>query len=259
MVVLANQAFVDANLEGRGDLGTSVSMNFAPDGVEIVGVVGNVQQSAGWGGISQPVWETPTLYLPAAQTSSGFFQGIHVWFSPSWIIRANAGADLPIQVARALARVDADLPTARMASLSEVMERAFSRQRFEAAFLLVVAALSLLLAGIGLYGIVAHEVLERKSEMGLRMALGSTPGGAVWTAGASGVRLTFLGLMVGGVLAVGVSRVMTHMIWGVSPFDPLALLVVLGALAVLAAAASFLPAARVGRMDPAQILREGEG
>jgi predicted permease len=259
MVALANQAFVDANLEGRGDLGNSVAMNFAPDGVEIVGVVGNVQQkTGGWGGISQPVWETPTLYLAAAQTSSGFFRGIHVWFSPSWIIKTGAGADLSGQVTRALAQVDPDLPMARTASLSEVMERAFSRQRFEAVFLIAVAALSLLLAGIGLYGIVAHEVLERRAEMGLRMALGSTPSGAVWTAGSSGLRLTLLGLVLGAVLAVGVSRVMTHMIWGVSPFDPVALVAIIGVLAALASTASFVPAARIGRMDPARALREGQ-
>ena len=259
MVAVVNQAFVEANFDGREPLGTPVAMNFAGDGgLEIVGVVGNVQQSAGWGPSSQPVWETPTLYLAAAQTGSGFFRGIHVWFSPNWIIRAETpGPDFSLQVARVLARVDPDLPVARVTALSEVMEQAFARQRFEAAFLIVVAALALLLAGIGLYGIVAHEVLERRTEMGLRMALGATPGKAVWVAGVGGLRLTLLGLALGGALAVWVSRILVHLIWGVAPFDPMtlgALLVLLGSLAL---AASFVPASRVGRMDPAQILREG--
>jgi ABC-type antimicrobial peptide transport system permease subunit len=120
-----------------------------------------------------------------------------------------------------------------------------------------VASFALLLAGIGLYGIVAHEVLERRTEMGLRMALGSTPGSAVWTAGAGGLRLTGYGLMLGAIAAVGVSRLMEHLVWGVTPGDPATMAVLLGILSLFAAVASFAPAARVGRMDPAAILREG--
>jgi ABC-type antimicrobial peptide transport system permease subunit len=137
------------------------------------------------------------------------------------------------------------------------MEDAFSRQRFEAGFLIVVAAFALLLAGIGLYGIVAHEVLERRTEMGLRMALGATPGRAVWRAGAGGLRLTAYGLVVGSVAAVGVSRIIQHLVWGVTAGDPLTLTILLGILTLFSSAASFLPAARVGRMDPARILRVG--
>ncbi len=259
VVAVANQAFVDSNLQDEPALGTQVSMSFGEgEGVTIVGVVGNVQQSAGWGETSQPVWETPTLYLPAAQASSGFFQQVHVWFAPSWIIRqAGSSSDLAAQVTRVFREVDPDLPVSRLASLDQIMGSAFSRPRFEAAFLLLVAAFALLLAGIGLYGIVAHEVLERRTEMGLRMALGATPGRAVWTAGIGGVRLTLLGLAAGAVLAVAVSRAMVHLVWGVTPYDPVTLAGLVGILAVLAAVASFVPAARVGRMDPARILREG--
>jgi ABC-type antimicrobial peptide transport system permease subunit len=144
-----------------------------------------------------------------------------------------------------------------MAPLSDIMEGAFARQRFEAGFLILVAAFALLLAGIGLYGIVAHEVLERRMEMGLRMALGSTPGSAVWTAGAGGLRLTGYGLVLGAIAAMGVSRLMGHLVWGVSPGDPPTLAALLLVLSLFAAAASFIPAARVGRLDPAAILREG--
>jgi predicted permease len=258
IVTVANQAFVDAYLPDRRVLGSPVRMGFGGDAdITIVGVVGNVQQSAGWGETSQPVWETPTLYLASAQTSGGFFRGIHIWFSPSWIIRAASSTeDLPAQVIQAFREVDPDLPVARMAPLADIMEGAFSRQRFEAEFLILVAAFALLLAGIGLYGIVAHEVLERRSEMGLRMALGSTPGGAVWAAGASGLRLTGYGLVVGAIAAVGVSRLMEHLVWGVTPGDPPTLVALLAILSLFAAAASFVPAARVGRMDPAAILRE---
>lgn len=255
-VAVANQAFVDANLGDRRPLGSRIEMGyFGEGGGEIVGVVGNVQQSAGWGGVSQPVWETPTLYVPAWQ-AGGF--GIHIWFAPSWVVRAALPpAELAPRLRRVFQEVDPELPVARVATLEDVIDRAFAEQRFEASLLIAVAAFALLLAGIGLYGIVAHEVLERRTEMGLRMALGASPRRAVWAVGAGGVRLTAMGLVVGGVATVAVAKVMRNLIWGVAPYDPAVLASLVAVLALLAAVASFVPAARVGRMDPARILREG--
>ncbi|MGD8321360.1 MAG: ADOP family duplicated permease [Gemmatimonadota bacterium] len=260
VVAVANQAFVDAYLRGGTALGRRLAMGFAgKGGLEVVGVVGNVQQAAGWGDTSQPVWETPTLYLSAAQLGDSSLQLVHVWFSPSWVVRSRASAapELPGEVLRVFRSVDPDLPTARVAWLRDIMSEAFARPRFEATFLIAVAAFALLLAGIGLYGIVAHEVVQRRTEMGLRMALGSTPRGAVWAAALPGIRLTLLGLLVGGVVSVAESRVMVSLVWGIVPYDPATLVGLVGVLALLAAVASFLPAARVGRMDPAAILREG--
>jgi len=259
IVAVANQAFVDANFPQGEALGTPVTMGFGgDDGVQIMGVVGNVQQSAGWGSARSPVWETPTLYLSTAQTSAGFFSMVHVWFSPSWIIRATPGqADLAARVTQVFRTVDPDLPVARMASLEEVMDRAFARERFEATFLIIVAAFALLLAGVGLYGIVAHEVLERRGEMGLRMALGATPGRAVWKTGLSGLRLTLMGLGLGGILAFFVARVMGHLIYGITLYDPVTMVLLVGVLTAFTGFASFVPASRIGRMDPARIMREG--
>jgi predicted permease len=257
IVAVANEALVARDFPGATALGAGLTMGFGRGGeVRVVGVVGNVQQVAGWGDDAQPVWETPTLYLPAAQASAGFFRGIHVWFAPSWIVRGD-GADLAAQVTRVFREIDPDLPVARVSSLRDVMEEAFVMPRFVAAFLVVVAVFALLLAGVGLYGMVAHEVLQRRTEMGLRMALGATPATAVWTAASGGLRLTVGGLLVGGVLSVAAARILVHMIWGVRPWDPVTLAAIVVALAALAAVASFVPAVRVGRFDPARILREG--
>ena len=84
-----------------------------------------------------------------------------------------------------------------------------------------------------------------------------TPSEAVWTAGVGGVRLAMFGSIVGAVAAVAVSRIMQHLIWGVVPYDPATLGVLLATLTLVAATASFVPAARVGRMDPARVLRDG--
>jgi predicted permease len=258
LVAVANQAFVDTYMEGRAVLGTPLSMGFgAGEGVTIAGVVGNVLQNAGWGGEQTPVWETPTLYLSADQATGAFLRGIHVWFSPSWIIEtAGPGQNVTAQVVDVFRQVDPQLPVARVASLKDVMHAAFARERFEASFLLAVAAFALLLAGVGLYGIVAHEVTERRTELGLRMALGSSPRHAVWTTGVSGLRLTFIGLVLGALLMVPVGRVMAHLIYGIEPFDPMTLTFTAGVVVLVTGIASFLPAARVGKSDPAGILRE---
>jgi predicted permease len=258
-VAVANQAWVDNYLEGRPALGSRILMGFAGgDGLEIVGVAGSVLQQAGWGENPDPVWGTPTLYLSAAQAGDAFMQQIHVWFSPSWIVRGrDAGQELALPVTRAIQAVDPGLPVARVSLMEEVMDETFARSRFEALFLVVVSGFALLLAGIGLYGIVAHEVIERRAEMGLRMALGATPGNAVWKTGAGGLRLTLLGLALGGALSVAVGRVMVHLLYGVTAFDPLTLLVLVGILGLFACIASFAPAAHMGRLSPATILREG--
>lgn len=258
VVAVVNEAFAEAGF-GVGDVvGRGIEMNFGRDGdITVVGVVGNVQQTAGWGGNGQPVWETPTIYLPVAQASAGFLSGIHIWFAPSWVVRAaTPGAQIGPEVTRVLLDAAPDMPAARAASLERIMADAFAGQRFEAAFLLTIALFALLLAGVGLYGIVAHEVLERRSEMGLRMALGARPGQAVWSAGSSGLRLSLAGIALGGVFSVAVSGTVRSLVFGVGAFDPVVTVGLILVLAVLSVSASFIPAGRLGRLDPAIVLRD---
>jgi predicted permease len=258
MVAVVNQAFVDQAFDGGDPLGRSLRMNVgAPQEITVVGVVGNVQQAGGWGGGGQPVWETPTVYLTPNQMPGGLLSAIHVWFSPSWVVRAEQpGSELAPAVTQALLGVSPDMPTARIASLEEITANAFASQRFEAAFLLVVAFFALLLAAVGLYGLVAHEVLERRSEMGLRMALGARPSQAVWSAGAGGVRLTMTGVLLGGVLSYWLSGFFRNLLFGVSAADPVVAVGLFGLMTLLALTASFIPAGRVGRLDPARVLRD---
>jgi len=253
-VVVANQAFVDANLEDGAAIGSRLM--FGGRDWEIVGIVGNVQQSPGWGS-SQPVWMSPTLYMSPEQGGDGFFDMIHVWFAPDWLVRTSGNAaGIGAAVTGAIRDVDPDMPVARVAALEDVMGEALARPRFEAAFLASVAAFALLLAVVGLYGIVANEVVERSTEMGLRMALGASPRKAVWTAGLSGVRLSLLGLVLGGALAAIAARLLASVIWGIAPYDPVAVASVVAGLVVLTILASFVPAARIASLDPARILRE---
>jgi predicted permease len=255
-VVLANQAFVDQYLAEVPPIGARLGLGGNSE-VVIVGVVGSVQQASGGWGSGGPVWASPTLYIPAAQAGGPFMRTVHTWFTPSWLVKGRGDpAGWSREVAGAINRVNPDLPLARIASMEEVVSQALARPRLGAAFLIMVAGFALTLALVGLYGIIANEVGERRRELGLRMALGSTPGGAIRTVGLSGLRLVLYGLVVGAVLSVGVSRVIVNVIWGVTPFDPPTIAMGLICMLALGGVASFLPATRVGRMDPATVLRE---
>ena len=257
-VAMANRSFVETYMSDRAPVGSRVSANdLASDGLELIGVVGDVQQeSGGWGG-GAPLRPAPTLYVPAAQVPGPFLRQIHVWFSPSWVVRAEAVTPrLTGQVARVFESQEHELPVARSIPMAEVVSQAFAPTRFQAGFLLVVAAFALLLAAVGLYGIVSNEVAQRRREMGLRMALGVTPSRAVWLTGLAGVRLATWGLLAGTVGAVFAGRVLAGVIWGVSAADPLAITLLVFSVGGLATVASFVPALRMGRLDPAEILRE---
>ncbi|RMH12288.1 MAG: FtsX-like permease family protein [Gemmatimonadetes bacterium] len=258
MAVVVNEAFVARYLKDQPPLDTPLDLDLADGpGAVIVGVVGNVQQSAGWGEVGRPVWETPTIYFSVDQASGEQLRVFHTWFSPSWVIRVSGDPEASIPALRAaFAAAAPHLPLGEIETLDHVVAQAFSRQRFQAGFLAVAAAVSLLLAGIGLYGIVAHDVLARRGEIGVRMALGATQSRALWTVGASGLRLVVWGLLTGMLAAAAVARLLDHLIWGVEAYDPLVFAGVVLSLTLLSAAAIFLPVSRMSPRDPVEVLRE---
>jgi predicted permease len=184
---------------------------------EIVGVVGDIQQKSGWGDGS-PSSAMPDIYIPSTQVEDKFMQLVHNWFSPSWIVRTAGPPEGVIAgMQRALGSVDPQLPFAGFHSMDDVRYRALAQERFQAVLLGALAGLALLLAAVG-------------------MALA--------------------GVAVGSVLAGFASQLLRHLVWGVRPGDPLTFAIVGLVLLGVAAAASFLPALRVTRLNPAETLRQ---
>jgi predicted permease len=253
-ILVVSRAFADRYLKGRNPLGHHVSLGGKPR--EIVGVVGDVQQHSGISSRLGPIAIEPTLYLPVAQLNSGFMQTVHTWFSPKWVIRTDGPQPgLPAQVRATVASVDPLLPVARFRTMEELAGHYTQGERYLAALFSMLAGLALLLAAVGLYGLISQTIAQRRHELGIRLALGATAGQTIRSVMRPGLALTAIGIAAGVALSAGAVRLMESLVFGVPARDPLTFVVTALVLLAVAAAASLMPALRILKMDPAQTLR----
>jgi predicted permease len=250
-VAVVNQSFAQHYFHDSDPIGKHLGKNR-----EIVGVVADIQQRWSFGAPCA-VCPSPGVYLPAAQLDGGFFKMVHTWFSPSWVVRASGR---PAAIAEALQRsvafVDAQLPFAEFRRMDEVRSAAFSIQRMDAVLVAALGGLALLLAAVGIYGLISHSVTERTREFGIRLALGSTWWQAVWVAARPGIVLAALGIALGGALSFSASGSLRAVVSGIEPNDALSFAAAGGTLFLVAALASFLPSLRIARVNPSSTLRQ---
>ncbi len=253
-VAVITEAFARAYFDGENPVGRRISV--AGGSREIVGVVGDVQVRPGWGD-NGPLAAMPLTYIPLAQASDGLLRLVHGWFSPAFIIRSSATPQAAASALRnALDAEDPLLPFAKVRSMEDVQSVAYARQRFLMTLLAGLAAAAVLLAAVGIHGLIASSVSERTREMGIRLALGESVSQAVRTLVLPGVALALGGTAVGVVGAVGFARLLRSLIWGVTATDPLTFAAVAGLLLLVATIASVVPALKILRLDPARALRE---
>jgi predicted permease len=255
-VVLVNESFARLYSKGRDVIGRRLRVS----GVEreIVGVVGDVQQRGSFftqGMVRGPVMLAPAVFVPASQMPDSFFNLVHQWFRPVWSVRAST-ADAGRAIAAAIAAVDGQLPVAEVQTMAQVRADALSQQRLMMTLVGAIAGAALLLAAMGLYGLIAHNVSERTREFGIRMALGATAWQTMRSVAASGVALACVGAVIGGGLSVLAVRLVESFLWGVASSDPTTYAAVLGFLVLIAAIASIIPALRLLKLDPVKALRE---
>ena len=194
--------------------------------------------------------------MPAAQTTDGYLQVIHTWFSPKWVVRTNApNATLTAAIRDAIAQVDPRLPVARFRTLDQLRDVQTGSQRYLAALFSLLAGLALLLAAIGLYGLISQTIAQRRHEIGIRLALGATAGQTVVGMMRPGILLSVAGIAAGLGLSLVAVRFLRAMLWGVRETDPLTFAATAGLLLAVAALASLAPALRILRMDPSETLR----
>jgi ABC-type antimicrobial peptide transport system permease subunit len=187
------------------------------------------------------------MYLPVTQLGAS---------SVDLVVRGRMAPEaMAASVRAALKSVDATLPTAEFRTLEGVVERAVSPRRFVMVLLGGFAGLALLLASLGIYGVVSYAVTQRTQEIGIRMALGASAGQVRIAVMRQTVGLALAGAVIGTVGAVGVSRLIESLLFGVKPGDAATFAGVLVLLTGVAAVAGYLPARRASRIDPMVALR----
>ncbi len=251
-VVVVNEKFANMYFPRRSPIGMHIKQD--KDDLEIKGLVGNVPMRDSLG--DAPLAAVPVVFIPAAQTPDDLLRFVHAWFSPSWIVRTSAPPEaLMAAMQRAMQSVEPLLPFSGFRNLSEVRSKTLGEPRLQATLMGAMAVLALLLAAIGIYGLIAHSVAERTRELGIRMAMGATIGQAVSLVTLPGLALAGVGCAFGCVLGWSAVRFMRHLIWGVSPTDAWTFAGVPCLFLLVALAASLLPAWRITRLNPANTLR----
>jgi putative ABC transport system permease protein len=234
----AKQYFPGEDPIGRHLGGSDVG----PKYYEIVGVVGDTRWK-----ITQPM--RPTVYLPLFE---GHYGGVGL------AVRANSGVDveslaLPIQ--KIFGQVDPDLPVANVLTMQQNIGVETLQNQFNSILVLAFAIIALVLAAVGLYGVLSYLVTQRTGELGIRMALGAQRAEVMRLTLADGLAPVFIGLLLGLAGGAATVQLLREMLYGMSPFDWRVFSTVVVVLAVTAASACIIPAWRAARLDPAQALR----
>lgn len=255
-VIVVNRAFVERFFPaGAEPLGAAV--NIEGSDWNIVGIVADVQQRNSWSAEYAPVAGFAQAYMPLAQVPDNFFAGVNIWFSPTFVVRTHGEvAGLPEAMQRALKAVDPRLPFSSFHSMQEIRGAAVSGERYEAVLFSSLAGLALLLAALGVYGLIAQSVAERTREMGIRLALGASVEKIIGTVTWPGVKISLAGIACGLLLSLFATRLLKSLIWGVSATDARTFVCVTALLLLVAALANVIPAVRLTRLDPAETLRQ---
>ena len=195
----------------------------------------------------------PTIYVPMAQRG-----GSPILFNNFYIsVRSASGSPalLTRNIAAALTAVNRDLAMT-FSPLATLVDESLAQDRLVAMLSGFFGALALLLAGLGLYGVTAYAVARRRTEIGIRMALGAPPASVVKLVLARVALLVGTGIIIGAVGSLWASQFVASLVYGLAPRDPVTLIGAAITLAVVGALAGWVPARRASRIDPAEVLRE---
>ena len=196
----------------------------------------------------------PAVFVPQSQVKDPITQYTNQVFLAAWVIRSSAPLDLAA-VQGAVQQVDSQQPVVRLRSLAQVLGDSIAGERFYTTLMAVFAGLALVLAAIGIYGVMSYSVKQRTYEMGVRMALGAGKLEMLKLVLSRGLRLAVVGTSIGFVAALGLTRVLSSMLFGVQPTDITSFILAALLACFTALLASYLPARRASRLDPISALR----
>ena len=247
-VVVINASMAKTNFAGENPLGKRIQLGTTPDKdvptMEIVGVVGDVRPGLG-------VDPQTEMYLPYRQADL-----VLPVFQLSLVLRTAADPQLQAPALRtALAEIDPNQPLVKVRTMEENMAATVAQPRFRTWLIAIFAAVALVLAAIGVYGVMSYTVTQRTSEIGIRVTLGAQPEDVFKIVVGQGLRVALAGVGAGIVAALAMTRVLESFLYGVSAYDPPTFFGVAIVLTIVAVAASFFPARRATLVDPMVALR----
>jgi predicted permease len=250
MAVVVDDVFARQYFGADSPIGKRIHLQDYDRPAQVVGMVGHVKQ---WGLASDDIQALRAqLYLSPMQLrpdTMAATTGVDV------IVR-SAGAPVPFETLRAaLQDMDAEQVAFGSRLMEEVISDDLAGRRFSMLVFTVFAGLALLLASLGIYGVISYAVGQRTAEIGIRMALGAKRADVLGMVLTRGIKLALFGIALGLVAALAATRLMAHLLYGVSPTDPLTFAAVAAGLLAVAMTASYLPARRAARVDPMIALR----
>ncbi len=190
-----------------------------------------------------------TVWVPQAQ-ASGQFASV-----PAFVVRANDAGVAAKALRSAISDAEPRMRSVDVLAMSDIVSESLSRRRFSTVLMTTFALLALVLTCVGIYGVASYSVSQRVQEIGLRMALGAEPRGVIALVVGEGVRPAAIGLVIGLAIALSLSKLLTHMLFGVTAHDPKSIAAVGIILMLVASVASYFPARRAARVDPVSALR----
>jgi putative ABC transport system permease protein len=248
-VAIINETMARQYWPGENALGRRFKVG-DPDDPErpwttIVGIVADVRQM----GIDEPV--KAEMYLPYSQITH------NPWFIPRDLAIRTTGdtANLVSAVRQAIREVDPDQPVSNVATMAELLGVETAQRRMGMIMLVAFAVLALLLAAIGIYGVLAYFVTQHTNEIGVRLALGATPQNILFLILRKGMGLTTIGVAIGVAASFALTRLMSSLLFGVKASDPLTFVTVPLLLGIVALLACSIPARRATKVDPMVALR----
>ncbi len=239
-VAIINETMAERFFPSDNPIGKRIDISGPTYLRQIIGVVGDVKQTGLKAAIS------PQVYEPFAQKPSSSF---------SVIVRGPNRDLLATAIRERVSALDPELPVSKVTTMKEMVASSMTSDKFAAILLGIFSALALLLAAVGIYGVIAYSVLQRMQEFGIRMAVGAGRQDILGIVFRHGLLLTGMGMLVGISGALLLTRLLTHLLFQVSPFDVTGFassVVLLGAISVFA---FLIPAVRAARLNPMRVLR----
>ncbi|HEY7390382.1 MAG TPA: ABC transporter permease [Bryobacteraceae bacterium] len=255
-VVIINEALARKYWQKEDPLGhvVTIGKGLGPDfddpPRQIVGIVANAREKR----LSEA--DPPVLYVPESQMPEGLTKLANSVIPLSWAVR---GKNDPLALAGAIEgefrAVDGLMAVARVRPMEQVVAQTIARDRFTMLLLSIFAGIALLLAAIGIYGLISYSVEQRTQEIGVRMALGAGRANVLGLIFGQGMKLAAVGVALGLAFAFALTRVLSSLLFGVKALDPLTFAAVALLLLVIALAATWFPARRAAVIEPVEALR----